>query len=116
MMSTRPLERWSRQVPIWLLSNHRHDWLVPRLERFGVMRFFERVIFSDMMGVAKPDPEAYRHIVAHLSPPSSALFVDDQSRNVAAAAKLGLQAVHAGVGLAWIATVDNALRPNTQHR
>lgn len=103
------VHRWSQCVPIWLLSNHRSDWLIPRLERFGLNGYFERTIISDAIGAMKPDPAAYRCIVAHVAEPASALFVDDRSRNVAAAANLGLKTVHATIERPWIAMVDRAL-------
>jgi FMN phosphatase YigB (HAD superfamily) len=106
------LQRWSRQVPIWLLSNHRSPWLLPRLERFGIKEFFERVVISDVIGAAKPEPAAYVDILERTTSPASALFVDDQDRNVAAAAKIGLTAFHAGADLSWIAAVDDALYRN----
>ena len=28
------LAAWSSRIPIWLLSNHRSHWLLPRIERF----------------------------------------------------------------------------------
>ena len=37
---------------IWLLSNHRADWLLPRLERFGLGGRFERTLVSDQIGAA----------------------------------------------------------------
>lgn len=33
--------------PIWLLSNHRTEWLLPRLERFAILDRFDRIIVSD---------------------------------------------------------------------
>jgi HAD superfamily hydrolase (TIGR01549 family) len=106
------LQRWSRQVPLWLLSNHRSPWLLPRLERFELTKFFQRVIISDVIGAAKPEPAAYAEILERTTSPASALFVDDQNRNVAAAAKIGLTAFHAGADLSWIAAVDDALYRN----
>jgi putative hydrolase of the HAD superfamily len=74
--------------PIWLLSNHRSDWLLPRLERFGVADRFERVLVSDALGAAKPSPKAFAALVDR---PSLAYF-DDSHRNVQAARALGVTA------------------------
>ena len=106
------LQRWSGQVPVWLLSNHRSDWLLPRLERFELTRFFQRVIISDAIGVAKPEPAAFAEIFRHTGRPAAAMFVDDQPRNVAAAVKLGIHALLADADESWISAVDHALRAN----
>ena len=72
--------------PIWLLSNHRSDWLLPRLERFGLADRFERVLVSDELGAAKPSPTAFAALVDQ----PSMVFFDDSRRNVEAAAALGI--------------------------
>jgi putative hydrolase of the HAD superfamily len=100
---------WSQRVPIWLLSNHRSDWLMPRLDRFGLTGYFERTIISDVIGAMKPDPAAYRHVTAHVTEPALAMFVDDRSRNVATAASLGLKTVQASTEIPWISLVNSAL-------
>jgi HAD superfamily hydrolase (TIGR01509 family) len=74
--------------PIWLLSNHRSDWLVPRLDRFGIADRFDRVLVSDRLGAAKPSPAAFAALVEH----GSVVFFDDSQRNVDAARALGLTA------------------------
>jgi HAD superfamily hydrolase (TIGR01509 family) len=79
------------------------------LERFGLIGYFERTIISDVINAMKPDPAAYRCIVAHVTEPASAMFVDDRIRNVAAAASLGLRTVHATIEIPWIPTVNLAL-------
>jgi len=100
------LARWSARVPIWLLTNHRTGWLVPRLRRFGIHDHFEQILVSDVIGAAKPDAGAFAPIGEHVRQPHAALFVDDKMRNVEAARRLGLRAVHAAGPTNWIATVD----------
>ncbi len=74
--------------PMWLLSNHRTDWLLPRLERFGVADRFDRVLVSDALGAAKPSPAAF----AELRACDDAVFFDDSSCNVRIARALGIDA------------------------
>jgi putative hydrolase of the HAD superfamily len=74
--------------PMWLLSNHRTEWLLPRLERFGVGDQFERILVSDALGAAKPSATAF----AALRTRPDAVFFDDSARNVEAARKLGIAA------------------------
>jgi glucose-1-phosphatase len=74
--------------PMWLLSNHRTEWLLPRLERFGLAQCFERVLVSDALGAAKPSPRAFAAIRAR----HDAVFFDDSHCNVEAARALGIAA------------------------
>ena len=83
--------------PMWLLSNHRTDWLLPRLERFGLSDRFERVLVSDRIRAAKPSPRAFDEIVERSSS-ASVCFVDDQSSNVEGARARGVSARLLGPG------------------
>lgn len=56
---------------------------------------FDRQFHSFEVGLAKPDPAYFRHIVAELGiEPDEAVFVDDMAVNVRGARKAGLAAVH----------------------
>lgn len=76
---------------LWLLSNHRTGWLLPRLERFGIADRFERVLVSDALGVAKPRPGAFEEVLA-ASRRARVRLLDDSAANVAAARGLGIDA------------------------
>ncbi len=59
--------------------------------RFGRI---ERFLFSNEIGVRKPDPAAFAALERALDvPPHETVFVDDAERNVAAARELGFQAI-----------------------
>ena len=103
------LRRWSQAIPVWLLSNHRRQWLLPRLERFGLDRHFRRIVVSDEIGFAKPEPAAFSDVLASVQHPAEALFVDDRTRNVDAASLLGIRTVRATAEENWIETIDNLL-------
>lgn len=77
---------------IWLLSNHRADWLLPRLERFGLGGRFERTLVSDQIGAAKPSAGAFAEIL-ELARTERVCFVDDQEHNVERARSLGIAAM-----------------------
>ena len=70
--------------PIWLLSNHRSEWLLPRIARFGLKGRFERVYVSDAIGFVKPEPEAF-DFVRQLAGGRAIRYVDDNPVNVTAA-------------------------------
>jgi len=64
---------------------HRH-WLIERCKGFYA---------SNEIGLVKPAPEVYRYVLADMDmPPEAVLFFDDAEENVAAAARLGIRAVH----------------------
>ena len=65
---------------VWLLSNHKKKWLDERLARFGVGDRFDRIIVSDEIAAAKPDPRAFCS-VSEQCLTRSVMFVDDQIHN-----------------------------------
>lgn len=75
----------------WLLSNHRTEWLLPQLRRFGLDRRFERVLVSDDIGTAKPDGDVFR-IVRRRAGSGRVVLFDDSARNVSAARRADLEA------------------------
>jgi epoxide hydrolase-like predicted phosphatase len=65
------------------------------LADWEIDHFFDVVFCSGDEGIVKPNPAAYRTTVARLGvEPCEAVFVDDARENVAAAAALGLRAIH----------------------
>lgn len=104
------LQRWRACVPIWLLSNHRTHWLLPRLKRLGVLEYFERILVSDTVGAAKPEPRAFDGLLEPDSRAQRVLFVDDQACNVTAARQRGISAIHAQPESGWVAAVNELLR------
>lgn len=65
-------------------------------------KYFSRLFFSGQLGLIKPDPAIYRHVLKALDAPAeSVLFIDDRQENLDAAAALGIRTVlhHPGVEL-----------------
>jgi FMN phosphatase YigB (HAD superfamily) len=95
-----PLFEWVQRShdPIWLLSNHRTDWLQARLARYGLDGRFERVYVSDAIGQVKPAFEAFR-FAQDQAGRREITYVDDKPGNVAAASSVFSRAL----------TVDQAL-------
>jgi putative hydrolase of the HAD superfamily len=59
--------------------------------RQGDYDCFDKVYASHLMGIIKPHPDFWRHILAaEGTAPEAAFFIDDYEENVEAAAKLGL--------------------------
>ena len=56
--------------------------------------FFDAVVVSYEVQLAKPEPEIYRVMLDRIgAPPADALFVDDRADNIQTARELGLRAV-----------------------
>jgi putative hydrolase of the HAD superfamily len=73
-------------------QDHRRAWMRDVL---GHDVRFDRVYYSSEMGVMKPDPAYFHHIVDDLGlAPHEAGFVDDSHANIEAATAAGLVAVH----------------------
>lgn len=88
------LRRARVRVPLVLVSNAALD-LESDLHSMGLSDLADHVVNSARVGLAKPDPRIYR-LAAELAgtAPERCLFVDDSEENVAAAAALGMRAVH----------------------
>ncbi len=75
----------SNNVPV-LCDRVRDDARMQRIERF---------VFSNEIGVRKPDPEAFAALTDALDvPPQATVFIDDAERNIVAARALGYAAIH----------------------
>ena len=95
----------SNNVPV-LCDRVRDDARTARVERF---------VFSNEIGVRKPDPAAYMALAEALQlAPHEIVFVDDAERNVAAAQALGFRALLLDAPAAFAARWRAAL-PDLAH-
>lgn len=82
-----------------LLSNMPADMSRRYLRGSGWAHYFAKTYFSGQLGLTKPDPRIFRHVLADLpAAPGDVVFIDDNEQNIAAARALGLQTVHHGPG------------------
>lgn len=81
-------------IPLYGLTNWSADTFELGERMFPVLRDFIYVAVSGRLGMVKPDPEIYLHLLntCGLSA-ESCLFIDDVARNVEAARQIGLQAI-----------------------
>jgi len=71
-----------------------------------LLQKFSRRYLSYQMGVAKPDPAVYRHVIKDLSAdPASLLFIDDVVENINAAVRCGMN----GIVFKDVASLNSAL-------
>ncbi len=88
----RALIEWLHgRYRLGILSNW-DDRLEDILEQeLDIARYFDTILNSHRIGVAKPDPLAFQLALERLqAKPGEVLFIDDLSRNTRAAAELGL--------------------------
>jgi len=79
---------------VGMLSNNVPE-LCDRVRDDPRMQRVERFVFSNEIGVRKPDPAAFAALTVALGvPPEATVFVDDAERNVRAARALGYEAIH----------------------
>lgn len=84
------------QFQVAVLSNASTDLEQEILhEKLGILDRFDLVVNSARVGVKKPDPAIFHLTLERLGvAPHEAIFVDDMPANVAAAAALGMHAIH----------------------
>jgi 2-haloacid dehalogenase len=81
-------------VPLFALSNWSAETYPIARKRFEFLGWFDSVVISGDMGITKPDPRIYHHLLeANRLKAESTLFIDDHVANVEAAAALGFVAL-----------------------
>jgi putative hydrolase of the HAD superfamily len=77
-----------------ILSNM-GDSVLESIEReFTWIHHFDVLVWSYQLGMAKPDPAIYQHVLRELgTQPEETLFLDDKLVNIQAAEALGMQAI-----------------------
>lgn len=82
------------EYTVGMLSNN-VPVLCDRVRDDPRMRRIERFVFSNEIGVRKPDPRAFSALTAALGvPPEETVFIDDAEANIRAARDLGYRGIH----------------------
>jgi putative hydrolase of the HAD superfamily len=95
----RLLEKLRKRYRIFLFSNTNEINCIEFerfvTEKFGVNIFethFEKAYYSHILGIRKPNPEAFHKICGEQNiVPEETLFIDDTERHILGAQKVGLQ-------------------------
>ena len=85
-----------KDVPVGLLSNAPPPLpaILTTAARWGMEGLFDVQVFSYGIGIRKPDPRAFRAILAEMrAAPGEALFIDDMQANVDGARAVGMEAI-----------------------
>ncbi|HET7744379.1 MAG TPA: HAD family phosphatase [Gaiellaceae bacterium] len=81
-------------VRLLALSNWSTEMFPFALARFDFLGWFEGIVISGDVGVNKPDPRIFEHLVEHFRvEPADAVFIDDSPANVEAATALGFRSI-----------------------
>jgi 2-haloacid dehalogenase len=83
-----------RDVRLLALSNWSSDTFVVARPRYPFLEWFEGLVISGDVGIAKPDPAIFHHLIDRFGlDPAATVYIDDAAANVAAAAELGMLAI-----------------------
>ncbi|MCO5315901.1 MAG: HAD family phosphatase [Solirubrobacterales bacterium] len=78
-----------------MLTNNVREWEATWRSMLPVDDLFETVVDSAFVGLRKPDPRIYELTLGRVGlAPENCIFIDDMEINCAAAAELGIHAVH----------------------
>jgi len=81
-------------TPLYALSNWSAETFVVARRRFEFLSWFDGVLVSGEERMIKPDPAFFRLLVDRFGlDPEATFYIDDNQANVAAARRLGLDAV-----------------------
>ena len=76
------------------LSNWSAELFPIARARFDFLGWFEGIVISGEVGLNKPDPRIFEHLVERFGiEPAAALFIDDSPANIDAATALGFRAI-----------------------
>jgi len=88
------LELKRRGIRTAILSNMGDNVLANMEREFDWLGRFDVLVWSYKLGMAKPEPAIYRHVLTELGvQPDEALFLDDKLVNIEAARALGIRAI-----------------------
>ena len=80
--------------PLVIASNTEPTHFAYTKDNFGVLQAFDHFYLSYEMGLLKPDPAYFQHVLNGLqTEPNDCVFVDDRPENVESARLLGINAL-----------------------
>jgi 2-haloacid dehalogenase len=81
-------------VRLLALSNWSAETFPVARPRYPFLEWFDAIVISGDVGITKPDPRVYRHLLErHHVDPAATVFIDDSEANVRAARELGMIAI-----------------------
>jgi len=82
------------KIPVWCLSNDIGRWSSKLRKSLGIESLLAGSVISSDVGIRKPDPGIYEHLLEQCRfRADQLLLIDDREKNVDAAIALGINAV-----------------------
>lgn len=105
LASLERLVQWRQLADIHILSNHRTEWLDPKLASHA--QHFTSMTVSSHAGSFKPNRSIYQHAAAAIGDAEGPiLFVDDSASNLQQAESLGWSVLLADQAGEWLDKVE----------
>ena len=83
-----------KNYKLGLLSVHAKEWVKYLNKKFDYHKLFNAIVYSYQEGACKPDKKVYTTILKKLaSLPYECVFIDDKTKNLAPAEKLGIKTI-----------------------
>jgi putative hydrolase of the HAD superfamily len=90
----RFIKRLSQNYKVGLLSNAAVEEIKPLIDKHKYDQLFHYIMISSEIGLKKPAPEAFNHILEKLdSKAEETIFIDDKQSNADAAGLIGIKGV-----------------------
>ncbi len=87
--------RLRTRYTVALISNLTDEMMRHIVRTHDLKRRFDALFFSNRLGMMKPEPQMFRHVLRSLhARPEETLFIDDTRSNIAAAKTLGMRTIH----------------------
>jgi len=81
-------------VPLYGLTNWSAETYHHVEDKYDFMTRFRHVVVSGRIGMVKPDPRIFAHLLEHVREPAErCVFIDDNAKNAEAATALGLHGI-----------------------
>ncbi len=88
------MEVKSRGFAVYAVTNMSTEGFQQIKQQYPFLRLFDGVVVSGSIGLAKPDPKIFLHLLTQFSlNPTETLFIDDKASNVQGALDAGIYAV-----------------------
>lgn len=85
----------SQEYPLYGLTNWSAETFYRIRHKHEFLDWFEEIVVSGDVGLAKPDPAIYQILLQRAQAPAErCLFIDDSATNIAAADELGFMTIH----------------------
>jgi 2-haloacid dehalogenase len=82
------------RVPLYGLTNWSAETYHHVEGKYAFLERFRHVVVSGRVGMVKPDPRIFAHLLEHVDQPAErCVFIDDNAHNAAAAEALGFHAI-----------------------